>query len=32
MICIFLPKIENLHELWPHHFDYRAMQSTKDIV
>lgn len=28
---LFLPKIENLHEAWPPHFNYRAMQSTKDI-
>ncbi|WP_294286574.1 hypothetical protein [uncultured Chryseobacterium sp.] len=28
---LFLPKIENLHKAWPPHFDYRAMQSTKDI-
>lgn len=28
---LFLPKIENIQESWPPNFDYRLMQSTKDI-
>ncbi|QXU50789.1 hypothetical protein KYG33_07055 [Chryseobacterium sp. D764] len=28
---LFLPKIENIYESWPPHFDYRSMQSAKDI-
>lgn len=27
----FLPKIENIHESWPPHCDYRTIQSTDDI-
>jgi hypothetical protein len=28
---LFLPKIENIQESWPPYFDYRLMQSKKDI-
>ncbi|WP_223599596.1 hypothetical protein [Chryseobacterium sp. GVT01B] len=28
---LFLPKIENIYESWPPRFDYRSMQSEKDI-
>ncbi|CAD0219809.1 hypothetical protein [Chryseobacterium sp. JV274] len=28
---LFLPKIENIYESWPPHFDYRSMQLAKDI-